>query len=114
MNNEVKFLWVSKLRSKEYRQGTGRLKTGDKFCCLGVLCDLYVKKTGIEWNATSTLWSTFGALPDEVSMWAGLGDIHDPCVDVKDGAQTVRRALSEMNDQGSTFAEIADLIEAQL
>lgn len=45
-------LWVKALRSGEYKQGYGYLhyKRGgkDKFCCLGVLCDLAVKNGVIE------------------------------------------------------------------
>ena len=32
--------WIKALRSKKYKQGMGRLRCGDKFCCLGVLGDL--------------------------------------------------------------------------
>ena len=46
MNPEVKKLWVEALRGGKYVQGKGKLhyisKDGqEKFCCLGVLCDLY-------------------------------------------------------------------------
>jgi hypothetical protein len=49
MNPEVKALWLDALRSGEYKQGQGRLrKTEDdgtfSYCCLGVLCDLYIKQ----------------------------------------------------------------------
>ena len=33
--------WVEALRSGEYKQGTGRLRSGDEYCCLGVACDVY-------------------------------------------------------------------------
>lgn len=40
-------LWIDALRSGEYEQGSGALQTRDgKFCCLGVLCDVYRKETG--------------------------------------------------------------------
>jgi hypothetical protein len=32
--------WISALESNDYKQGKDRLRTGDKFCCLGVYCDL--------------------------------------------------------------------------
>jgi hypothetical protein len=41
MNPEVKARWVAALRSGEYKQGKGALRLNNKFCCLGVLCDLY-------------------------------------------------------------------------
>ena len=40
--------WVKALRSGEYQQGRGCLRSrDDKFCCLGVLCDLTNRK---EWE----------------------------------------------------------------
>ena len=44
MNQEYKNLWVKALRSKKYEQGIGHLHNSesgkDKFCCLGVLCEV--------------------------------------------------------------------------
>lgn len=41
MNPEIKAKWVEALRSGRYEQTSGRLKDGDAFCCIGVLCDVY-------------------------------------------------------------------------
>lgn len=47
MNQEIKKRWVAALRSGDYKQGTGALRNADnKFCCLGVLCDLHSKAHG--------------------------------------------------------------------
>ena len=42
MEKKLKAKWVKALRSKEYKQGTGRLRNADtnEYCCLGVLCDI--------------------------------------------------------------------------
>lgn len=41
MNKTLKNKWLKALRSGEYAQGVGRLRTNkDEFCCLGVLCDI--------------------------------------------------------------------------
>lgn len=40
---EPRKLWVEALRSGEYEQTNGALRYEDKFCCLGVACDLYRK-----------------------------------------------------------------------
>lgn len=50
MKKEIKAKWIAALRSGEYKQGHGRLlsinnKDEQCFCCLGVLCDLYIKET---------------------------------------------------------------------
>lgn len=39
---EVKDKWIEALQSGKYAQGTGALRSedGEKFCCLGVLCDI--------------------------------------------------------------------------
>ncbi len=44
INKVVKKLWIKALRSGEYKQDTGSLKTSSNgFCCLGVLTDIYCK-----------------------------------------------------------------------
>jgi hypothetical protein len=41
LDPEFKKKWVAALRSGEYEQGVGKLRSLDnKFCCLGVACDL--------------------------------------------------------------------------
>lgn len=40
MDKELKRKWVEALRSGKYEQGHGALRKDDKFCCLGVLCDV--------------------------------------------------------------------------
>lgn len=45
--NAVQAAWVAALRGGQYQQGTGRLRDGDdKFCCLGVACDVV---SGLDW-----------------------------------------------------------------
>jgi hypothetical protein len=42
MNKEIKEKWINALRSGKYEQGKSQLRSlSNKFCCLGVLCDLY-------------------------------------------------------------------------
>lgn len=41
MDSTLKQEWITALRSGDYKQGKGGLKsTTNSFCCLGVLCDL--------------------------------------------------------------------------
>lgn len=41
MKAELKQKWLGALRSGQYQQGTGVLRDKfDRFCCLGVLCDV--------------------------------------------------------------------------
>lgn len=40
MNKKIKKLWLKALRSGEYKQGKLALRIKNKYCCLGVLCDI--------------------------------------------------------------------------
>jgi hypothetical protein len=115
MNPEIKARWVAALRSGGYKQTRGRLRHGDSFCCLGVLCDLH----------DAGLWQTYGsrevyagntALPPEaVDDWSGWCDQPVEIGGVR--ARISAHNDGELNDgriPARTFAEIADAIEAQL
>lgn len=124
MNQEIKNEWLAALRSGEYIQGHGELKTKDgKFCCLGVLCDLYSKKNNRPWfledsaiDDNCSYYTIHGAaesLPKEVRVWAGLIE-SDPTVQIYGPEQEDSAFLSYLNDQGEPFVNIAKLIEEQL
>jgi len=120
--------WVSVLRSGEYTQGTGALRKGDSFCCLGVLCDL---------NNSGTTWEIFGndsnfpqefdgeeaLLPEWLADRAGVSV--NPCVPVdlvnnykpaeelgwtNGYSSGTEIALAELNDYHVPFDMIADII----
>jgi hypothetical protein len=42
MDAQKKAKWVEALRSGKYNQGMGRLRSGDRYCCMGVLCDVVI------------------------------------------------------------------------
>lgn len=100
MDPEIKKLWVEALRSGEYEQGRDMLKdpADNKFCCLGVLCEL----SGLTYEAANLV------PPPEIVAWARLPDA-DPKV-----KSVEKNSVAYFNDMGFTFAQIADLIEAQL
>src|SRR6202034_2277081 len=89
---EVRELWVKTLLSGEYKQGTDYLQKDGKFCCLGVLCEIAVKKGVIpepklrravgegkgEDLAVESLFYGYDdhdhqKLPEIVRDWVGLG-----------------------------------------
>lgn len=113
MNQRIKSLWVEKLRSGEYEQGRHQLKSGNKFCCLGVLCNIYLKENGKEWDIEENGWSGFLLLPPDVRIWAGLPDIN-PEVSCSFVNGPENRKLSSLNDTGASFLQIANWIEASL
>lgn len=126
MKEEIRDLWVAALRSGEYAQTQKTLRNTFPqsesqplpvgYCCLGVLCDLYAKETGDDrWVQIDSNWSPYswefdgviGTPPDIVLNWAGLdsstGKYRSPEGDIQH--------LTETNDKGATFAEIAKIIE---
>jgi hypothetical protein len=104
--------WTKALRSGDYEQGEGVLRRGDRFCCLGVLCDLAVKAGIIPQEKLPTDEYRYGPqpygtcvayLPDVVVEWAELPS-HNPKV----GSGIT---LAALNDEGRPFEEIADAID---
>lgn len=102
MNNEIKEKWVKALRSGQYEQGQHYLKSGDKFCCLGVLCDLAAKE-GICEQVMDRFDDHDTLLPLSVQKWAGLAA----------NPHMGGRYLSGMNDSGTPFKYIALVIEEE-
>ena len=130
MNADIKKRWVDALRGDKYKQTTQVLHKAlrnstegtytDSFCCLGVLCDLHIKHAaepheGWSEDDSKTVCefvyldeSTF--LPEIVRQWSGMEDCSGDEVTIDDKRET----LASHNDNGCTFAEIADAIESQL
>lgn len=119
MKKNIAKKWVEALESGNYRQVDGVLKkrVNDKqcgYCCLGVLCDLYIKETG------KGQWSKGGDdegdrhftgknkastdLPKEVVKWAGMAS---------DGGTLNTQLTKEAEDYlGKKYLKIANnLIE---
>lgn len=109
MKRSIARKWAAALSSGEYKQGKGRLRKGDKFCCLGVLCNLHAQEYP-EIAATQKHKSVYlgekGVLPEEVRDWAGMNS--------DDGYITYGNDLVGMNDlEGKSFAEIAKVIRKE-
>lgn len=98
MNAELKAKWVAKLRSGNLKQARGILRSDSgAYCCLGVLCTLDVEFS--DWDRYSQSVSPAPVIA------AGLYGPEFP-------SQALQ--LAQMNDEGKTFAEIADYIETHL
>ena len=117
MNPEIKQKWIDALPT--YKQGKMRLRNqNDQFCCLGVLCDIYSKETGVEWTpsydyivGSMEIEGSVTSLPKEIMEWAGL-DSHIPRVKIKGKGDM---GLTVVNDSlNYTFPQIAELIREQL
>ena len=124
MNKEIKERWVAKLRSGDCLQGKEYLKhdcNGEtRYCCLGVLTELYAQEHGIKFTGIGDELKFDGGdelICKAVQIWAGL-ESNNPIVSfipLRGSISTNNaRELSFVNDNGSSFAEIADMIEASL
>ena len=112
MNENAKIL-IDALRSGEYEQARGELRYDDKYCCLGVACDIYHNHHPniCQWEQ-SEFFSMFTqgnagtysvSLPNAVNEWFGLGhDLEKDLVNRNDG----RCGFDQHN-----FEEIADFLE---
>lgn len=94
MDKKLKVKWVKALRSGRYKQTTHEMKNADGYCCLGVLRQIMHRGSKAE---------------DENKFIL--------CKAHQNEAGLTRRQqdrLADMNDDGKTFKEIADYIEAKL
>lgn len=109
MKEEIAKQWVAALRSGEYEQGEAYLTADGRDCCLGVLCKLYGGRSRLETRCDERKVVVYGSdstqeLPASVRKWSGMRSA--------DGYRH-GGSLACLNDNGKTFAEIADIIEAE-
>lgn len=141
MNQEIKRKWVAALRSQKYRQARHVLRIEDakshecRHCALGVLVELAVQDGIAEWTQDDS-WGDSderhysvkandgsraeSVLPNGVVLWAGLRNANPSLPDRQQmygprADNTYWASVTALNDEGKlTFAEFADLIEANL
>lgn len=118
MDKKLKAKWVKALRSGDYQQGEGVLRSGDRFCCLGVLCDLVDSKA---WDQPAEVgYMLKSRTKKTIAYRFTSGRERDryeiPYMLRKDlGITTFQQSeLIGMNDEGRPFAAIADFIEREL
>lgn len=97
MNAELKSKWIAALRSGDYKQGLGMLRSGDRFCCLGVYCEVAGVprlEDGYRFGDNRMPHVSVLPMPESNALRTGT--------------------LIEMNDTGKSFAEIANWIEQHI
>ncbi len=123
MNKDVIRKWIKALRGGGYKQCFGKLHIDDRFCVLGVLCDIHSKEEGEEWKRDkfysdirkSDIYryrANLDILPRVVEHWANVdmgGALLNQAVD-QDGTDFVQ-SLTGLNDLGIGFEALADIIE---
>ncbi len=116
MKKAIKKRWIKALRSGEFSQTTGELKSrSGGYCCLGVLCELHRRSKAGQGNQWEGKLFDFyldesAVLSREVMQWAGLED---------DDPRLGRYTATAHNDgcdgaKAKSFKQIANLIEKHL
>lgn len=99
MKKEIADKWIKALRSGKYKQGKEDLHDSvhNTFCCLGVLCDIGYAQPHHNGDA----------------YIENDPDLTENCyLETKDGyIPSLGTDLAKLNDNGTTFEEIADIIE---
>jgi len=115
MDPGIRAQWTAALRSGEYRQGQAVLRSiNDRFCCLGVLCDLAEKAGVIRAHKTPDDWAYDGEdayLPEAVMDWAGITDTSPRVVNVHSTMEEDPTLTTLNDDDEWDFAQIADAID---
>jgi hypothetical protein len=101
---------IAALRSGKYTQGKGKLRGDDGFCCLGVAAQEFVTdKIEVFRSDDPPVWYYEGeelVAPPYVVKALGLLE--------KGGmSRSTNNCLTDLNDAGVSFSEIADLLEAE-
>ena len=107
---EARKLWIAALRSGEFEQCKEVLCNGKAHCCLGVLCEVAIAhgvpiKRRMAINQECVVFDGIESYaPLSAQSWVGLREQEGRF----DG-----NLLTHLNDTGMSFAEIADIIEAE-
>lgn len=111
MNHEVADEWVKRLKSGQYEQGNKHLNYDNRYCCLGVLCEIYCEQVENIKEMSYEL-AIYGGdvyyLPNRVADWAGIN--FEGGLDFNIGDRKFI-SLAEANDEFISFNQIADVIE---
>lgn len=104
MDRKAKNRWLNALRNKDYTQTAKRLKDETGWCCLGVLCEeMGIQREGIT-----------GGFAFKYKGGRETVTLPPQMLDDFDIPQDKINILQSMNDEGQTFAQIADWIEENL
>lgn len=106
--------WIRLLRSGEIKQGIGALKMGTSYCCLGVCKEFVLGEEPAPGQ---------DVLSETDRKKIGLREVNGAACEASDYLKITNfvkengysafgsTILAELNDEGATFQQIADLLE---
>lgn len=108
MDEKIKQQWVKALRSGEYSQAKGWLYDGEGYCCLGVLAHIH---PDIQFH-----YEEDSGDPGLVGWYVGENPAHKETLPIEfiesiGLGNYLAGSLANDNDNGTSFAHIADRIE---
>lgn len=117
MKKDIAMKWAKALRSGEYKRGIGQLRdNNNKFCCLGVLCNLHAQahpKIAAAQQDRCDYMHHASYLPPAVQRWAGMksedGNVPFELAPRIKGNKV--EDLASMNDWNMSFGKLATFIE---
>lgn len=127
MNEIIKARWIADLRSGNHLQGTGFLRQTTiegktLYCCLGRLCEIVKEEMNLDWDENGYFDGDAKALSHSVKKYCGL-ELCNPAIPVLPGDnfhpdmiedESNTTTLAQLNDNGYTFEQIAQIIEERL
>jgi hypothetical protein len=119
MNKDIQDRWVLALRSGRYQQGAYSLNRENRFCCFGVLCELYMDEHPEEREHMSEnsgrvgYYGNYDLPQSPILYWAEISTEFGDLPGMPNEGDTSKAPyLTNLNDEaGLTFDQIADLIE---
>lgn len=106
MKRKIAAQWADALRSGKYKQGIRRLRDGEYFCCLGVLCNLHAQahpEIAAEQTDPNCYMEADLVIPLDVMKWAGMSSAS--------GDFGTLETLASLNDKGWSFDQLANIID---
>jgi len=118
VKKSVAFKWAKLLETTKRKQSTGYLKSKNGYCCLGILCVML----GVKFKTYDEViysvddsWNEMGLLPSNIVKKVGMFDADgslssDEHLKLPENVQGSYSSLSEANDEGVSFKDIAKII----
>ena len=116
MREYVKDKWIAALKSGKYKQTRGCLNDGNGYCCLGVLCEVFIAEGNVLDVGTKGSVVTYnnGSVvtyngeetypPPDVLRWAGIQHVNGM-------ASGVNYSVTAVNDVAYSFTPSIEYIE---